>query len=107
MIGEMRHRLTLQTRLRTADGAGGFTESWQDAAENPQVWAAIETVGAGESVSHRKTGMTATHRIFLYYRADITADMRLTDGSVAYDIVAVLDRGMRKEYLEVVATRES
>lgn len=107
MIGQMRHRLTVQKRVRTADGAGGYSEIWQDLAENPHVYAAITTLSAGEALRGRKTDSLATHRIVLHYRADITADMRLTGGGAVYDITAVLDRGMRKEYLEVLATSEN
>ncbi len=106
MIGDLRHRLSLQSRSRVPDGAGGFTETWADVAAHPVVYAAIRAVGGTEALRAGQLQGTTTYRLLLRYREDINADMRLSDGAGHYDIIAVLDRDGRKQYLEVTATRQ-
>lgn len=104
MIGAMKHRLTLQARQRVADGAGGYSETWADIADEPIVYAAIETLGAAEVYRQQQISAAATHRLLIRYRADVTPDMRLCGEAGVFDITGVLDRHHRKEYLEVLAT---
>lgn len=106
MIGDFRHILTLQSRTRLDDGAGGFSESWTDVAADPLVYAAVRAVGGGEALRAGQRQSVTTYRITMRYRADVTADMRLTDGVHFYNIVAALDRDGRRQYLEVTATSE-
>lgn len=100
MIGAMRHQLTLQQRVTTADGAGGYAEGWQDVAI---LYAAIEDIGGRIDVRGMQERHVVSHRLIMHYRAGVTPAMRLLSPDKSYDIVAVLDRGNRKAYLEVLA----
>lgn len=104
MIGNMRHLLTIEHRVRVADDSGGFSESWQSLPQDAQVWAAIETLSGRQILRAGQLQPAATHRLHLHYRQGLSPGMRLTGEGVCYDITAVLDRDNRKQYLEVMAT---
>jgi SPP1 family predicted phage head-tail adaptor len=107
MIGKMRHRLTLQEKIRTADGGGGFLHSWENITAQPVVYAAIETLPLREAMAFRQVSARATHKIHLHYRQDITTEMRLISDTKVYHILSVADPGETQTYLEILAESRS
>lgn len=107
MIGDMRHRATLQQQVRTPDGGGGFTETWQDLATVPAVYADIVPLSGAEQLRHHQLASTVTHRITIRYRSDVTAAMRLSSGGKIYNITSVTDKGGLGTLLEIMATVEA
>jgi len=59
-IAEMRERVTLQSPMRAADGAGGADVSWTDAAI---VWAKVEEGAGGERLTGERLAAQAAHQI--------------------------------------------
>jgi SPP1 family predicted phage head-tail adaptor len=108
MIADLKHRVTIQQPVLTPDGAGGFAESWQNIPAAPDVYAAITPVNSGEQLKFGQLEATATHRIIIRYRTDITPSMRLvdTDGTV-YTLNSVADQAGLKRYLVLAATVRS
>lgn len=93
---DLRHRIVIETAVRTQDGAGGAVLDWQPVAN---VWAAIWTRSANESVAHDHKSGTATHDIWMRYRRDVTPDMRLRFGARVFDILGVIDVDDRHRWL--------
>ena len=84
----MKHRVTLRRQVLTPDGAGGFSESWQDVTT---VYAAITPAAAGEQLKYGQIEATTTHHIVMRYCTDITPGMTLVDeAGVTYAITSVL-----------------
>lgn len=102
-VGKQRLLLTLQEQTLTSDGGGGFSASWADVAEQPQIHVEIEALSGGEKFINRQIAFRATHRISMRYRADIDATMRLTDGPAIYGILSVLDPDGQQRSLSVIA----
>ncbi|MBL29557.1 MAG: hypothetical protein CMM50_18660 [Rhodospirillaceae bacterium] len=84
MIGRLDARVTLQTVERTADGEGGFSESWSDAAT---LWARVRPVAAPLEVSGAQPRHPATIRVTLRHGATVDCGMRLVHEGTAYRIV--------------------
>ncbi len=103
MIGRLRERLTVQREIRTPDSSGGFAVSWQDIPADPEVFAEIAPLTFREELRFRQIATRATHRIIIRHRVDITTDMRLTDGTRIYNIISLLPRDSRLEYLVIIA----
>jgi head-tail adaptor len=85
-IGQLRHRLDVDNPTQTADGDGGYTESWV-AATPPEVWAAV--VPATASIIERQVGNmidAPIHQmVTCRYHAGISTRSRLTfDGRTLY-----------------------
>ena len=102
-VGMLRHRVRIQESVLSSDGAGGFTEAWQDVADTPEVSAAITVMSTSEQLRFYQQEVTVTHRLVLRYRDDLNPGMRLLRGNMAYDIVSAADRDGRQEYLEILA----
>ena len=104
MIGSLKRRVTLQGAVRTPDGSGGFTETWQSIASAPNVYAAIAPLSGSEQLRFHQLETTVTHRIVIRYRNDVTPALRITDGTTIYNITSVTDMGGLGAYLELLAT---
>lgn len=108
MIADMKYRVTIQQVVLTPDGAGGFSESWQNLATAPVVYASITPAAAGEQMKYGQTEATTTHHIVMRYRTDVTPGMILIDeDAVTYAIVSVADQNGAKIYLEILAAVKS
>jgi SPP1 family predicted phage head-tail adaptor len=108
MIADMKYRVTIRQPVLTTDGAGGFSESWQNLATAPVVYAAITPVSAGEQLKYGQIEATTTHRIVIRYRTDITPGMILIDeDAVTYNIISVAAQNGAKVYLELLTAVKS
>ncbi len=88
---KLRHRLTLQEKVTTQDGASGaWVTAWQDVvADLP---ASIEPLSAREFITAQQMESKVTARVVLRASTPITHDMRLIDKqtSQVYNIEGVL-----------------
>ena len=88
-IAELRERIKIQSLSRTADGIGGWNESWSDVAE---VWAKIQPVSASERYFSQRIEMNTSHKITIRWMDGITAEMR-----IAYQDRIFQINGIRRE----------
>ncbi len=95
-IGSLRERVTLQSPLRTPDGAGGAEVSWTAGAT---LWAKVETRGGGEAFASERLAAHARFRVTIRHRAGVTAEMRLLWGGRALAISALGDPDGRRRFL--------
>ena len=98
-IGDLRHRIELQSVTRTADGMGGFTESW---ATVSTVWAAIWPNAAKEVLENQQLGLNVTHRIRIRYHATVTAAWRIKFGTRYFNIVSILNPNEQNRLLDLI-----
>ena len=99
MIGDLRHRITIQYQVKVPDGLGGFTVTWTDAAT---VWAAIWPVSASEAVQAQQAAMTITHRIRIRYRAVMKAEWRIAYAGMYFNIVSIIDPNTAHRWLDLM-----
>ncbi len=95
-IGKLRHRLTLESPARTADGGGGADLAWTEIATVP---AAIEEMGGGESVSADRISGKRQVIVTIRHREDIAPAMRFRLGSRLLAIRAAIDPEGRRKHL--------
>lgn len=95
--GDLRRRVTIERPERTSDGAGGSTIAWQEVAV---VWAAIWSRSADENFTLDRVAGTATHDVWIRYRAGIRPDMRIRFGSRIFDILGAIDVEDRGAWLK-------
>lgn len=95
--GDLRHRIAIERPERTSDGAGGSTTEWMTVAE---VWAAIWSRSADEDFTLDRVAGTATHDVWIRYRADVQPDMRIRFGTRLFDILGAIDVEDRGAWLK-------
>ena len=99
-IGDLRHRLALQSALETPDGGGGVTRAWAFVAE---VWGAVHPLGGDESVEADGLKGRVSHEIWIRFRSGVTPEMRFALGARVFEIRAVMDAGERHRFLRCLA----
>ena len=87
-IGDLRHKIELQSFTSVADGMGGFTETW---AKVNYVRAAIWPVSAKEMIQAGAPTMTITHRIRIRYYEDLTPAWRILFGTRYFSIESIIN----------------
>jgi SPP1 family predicted phage head-tail adaptor len=92
--GDLDQRVTLQNRVTVPDGGGGYETSWSDTGT---IWAKVEPLGAAESLVAQQSESIVRYQIWVRWRPDLAADMRLIWRGKTFDIVGVADAGPRVE----------
>jgi len=97
-IGDLRHRITLQSMTKVADGMGGWDVTW-----NPEmtVWASIWPVSANEIIQANAISMVISHRIRIRYRL-IESSWRIKHGDKYYAIVSIINPNMANRQLDLM-----
>jgi SPP1 family predicted phage head-tail adaptor len=103
IIARLRHRLTLEAPQETPDGTGGVTRNWIALA---QLWAAIEPLGAGDSIIADKRVARLTHRVMLRKRNDLSLNHRFRFGARSFAIRTLRDAAEDGRFLECLVEEE-
>ncbi len=96
---ELRHSVTLQREMPSTDAGGGHALVWTDVA---RLRAAIEPLRGGERLAAGQVEAAVTHRVTLRYRSGVTAAMRLLVRGRPLQIRAVVNRGERNRWLDLL-----
>lgn len=97
---QLRHRITLQSPVSTADTYGGYSLSWTDIAT---VWAQIIPETGGESLQHGRLLVTQSLKIRIRYLDGIHSDCRILFEDRKFGIRAVINERERNEMLILFA----
>jgi SPP1 family predicted phage head-tail adaptor len=87
-IAALRDRLTLEQPVRTPDGGGGASLTWEPVAE---LWAHMRPISGDERLRHDQIAGRLTHEVWLRHRPGVVPAMRFRQGARIYEIVAVLE----------------
>jgi len=94
--GAMSARLVLERPVELADGQGGVAVSFEAVGS---LWARIEPLGENREERAGSDLVTLTHRVWLRFRADIAAGMRLRKGERVFVIRSLRDPDEGGRYL--------
>lgn len=92
MIGELDRRATLQAKVLTPDGGGGYAESWQTFGS---MWVKISPIAATDAFGPDALESRVRHRLTLRRRSDLAAGQRVLVGARTFRVHALLDEGPR------------
>ena len=104
----LNRKLVLEAPQQTADGAGGFTETWVPLGT---LWAAVQPGSGSDAQSAELSVSTVSFRITVRAAPDgapsrPVAGQRFVDGARVYGILAVAEAGARAQYLTCFAREE-
>jgi SPP1 family predicted phage head-tail adaptor len=94
-FARLRHRVTIEVATHTADGSGGFVETWTPLAE---AWAEIVPGSGSERLDADRFAGRVTHQIVMRHRSDLSAGCRLRRGERLFHVHAVIDVGERRRW---------
>ncbi|MEZ5691488.1 MAG: phage head closure protein [Rickettsiales bacterium] len=104
ITSRLRYRITLQQDMGVADGAGGYTENWQDVAV---LWA--EIVPAGNKLKGREKFFAGQiqsenmYRITIRHRDGIANNMRIIFAGKMFNIKSVVSFNEIDGTMEILA----
>lgn len=101
--GRLRHRVTIEALgARTPDGEGGYTQPW---ATFKTVRAEYEPFSGSEQMEAMQMQGSATGRFRIWYRSDVTPDMRIRMGDRLFAIIAPPSSpGEKREITEIMVS---
>ena len=103
LAGRLNQRIVLQQSVRTSDGAGGASVTWQDIAT---LWAEIIAIRSTETFTHDKLEPNNIYVVTMRYRADITTKMRFMLGSRILLITGIRNVDEEKQILKIDVREE-
>ena len=104
MIGELRDKVTLRRKAETADGMGGFTETWSDMGT---AWAKVTSVRGKELMEALQLQGELTHKVFMRYRADVDEANQITWRGRTLKIVSPPIILGHDQWLEILCKEET
>ncbi len=106
IVGPLRHRVTLQTRIAAGLPTGdlGADFSW---AEIDTVWASVMALGGAQAEIAGRPQSDARYAVTIRYTSAVAADDRMLWRGEAYDITAVQDPDGRQQWLTLECTRHA
>lgn len=99
--GKLRTMVAIEQPTETRTAGGALTTTWSTLAN---VWAGIFPRSGRERYMAAKVTAEGDTSIFIRYRTDVTAKMRVNAAGVIYNIGAVLDIENRHVQLELICT---
>lgn len=96
--GMLREPVTVQRKLLTPDGMGGQVIQWVNLYTTR---AHVAPLSGREALQAMQLQASITHRVYMRYRADLTAADRLLMRGQPLQIRAVLNLEMRDRWLEL------
>lgn len=102
--GELRHKITIESRTNSQDAYGAVTETW---ATHVTAWASIEPVTAKEYFEQGKVIGEVTTKITIRYQSGITSLMRVAWGSKIYGIIMVGNTAERNKEIMLLCKEVS
>jgi SPP1 family predicted phage head-tail adaptor len=99
VIGNLDQRASLQAKVLTPDGGGGYAESWQTFAT---AWVSVLPIGASDTFGPDVLESRVRHRLTLRRRTDVTAGQRVLVGARSFKVHALLDEGARTETMTLL-----
>jgi len=99
-IGQMRHLVTIQSTSNSADGGGGYTQSWSTVEA---VYAAIKPASGRESYRQGQIQDDTTHEITIRHRA-MNANYRISFDSRLFNIKSIKNIDERNRYMVLSCT---
>ena len=102
-VGQLRHRIKLQSPVSTPDAeyGGAVPPSW---ADEDEVWAAIEPLRGRTYFAAAQANAELTHKVTIRYRAGLLPSWRVLFGERALSIVSVINPEERNRWLELMCT---
>ncbi len=97
-----RHQIVVQTPSPVSNSYGGPQVTW---ATLHTVWGKIEPIDGGEELEAGSVVQKNKYLVRMWYRSDITTELRLTNTGRTFQIESVVNVDERNQKLELICYR--
>jgi SPP1 family predicted phage head-tail adaptor len=104
VTGELRERVTFQSKTPTSDNRGGRAQAWSTAIAD--VAARVDVDPDTEAIQAEQLTTTSRYRVTVRYRSSITSRMRVLWRGLTLQITSVRNADPRREWLELHCAME-
>ena len=98
-VNNYRSRIGIYKRVLTANGFGGFTQTW---SKVDTVWCEVSPLSTNETMRYQQVWPTASNSIKMRYRKDVTTDYRLFYRNRFYNVLSVVNVDNLDDELEIL-----
>lgn len=107
--GQLRDRILIEDQVTTINSSGEHVTNWEavdfSASGDGKFWASILPLSARELVAAETIKSEVKARIVMRYNANVTAKMRITEGSTIYNIAGIIrDNETGREWMTLQVT---
>lgn len=95
--GNLRHKITLQAPAGGCDDP--YSAKWNDVCT---VYASVMPLKGRELWEAQAAQSLIDHRVVIRYRAGVRRNMRVVFGNRIFDILYIIDKGERHEWLQLM-----
>ena len=99
-IGQLKHRIELQSKALTPDGTDDYTEAYTTVAT---IWARVDPIAGGRMIDGVQDVERVTHRFIIRYRSDQADWQYVLFKSRRFLIRTVMNQDEDSRYLEIMA----
>ena len=85
-IGDLNHKITIQSATLASDSMGGYTKTW---ATVDSVWSKKTQHRSNEAVQAMSNTGVSVYNYRIRYRSDVTTSSRILDGTTYLNIIGV------------------
>ena len=100
-IGDLRHRVIIQSSTETADAHGQMIPTWTDEAK---VSASVEPLTQRELFQAGQVNSNINHRVLMRHRDGMTTKKRILFGSRTFNIESALNPEERNKELVLLCS---
>ncbi len=103
MIGNLRHRITLQKPVIIKDSIGQEVEEWREVAT---VWASVEPLSGKEYFNAQQVNSEISNKIIIRYINDLSSQWVVQFGDRIFNILSVINFEERNIYLQLLCSEK-
>lgn len=103
MIGNLRHRITLQKPVIIKDSIGQEVEEWQEVAT---VWASVEPLSGKEYFNAQQVNSEISTKVIIRYIESLSSQWVVQFGHRIFNILSVINFEERNIYLQLLCSEK-
>ncbi|MDD2839741.1 MAG: phage head closure protein [Rickettsiales bacterium] len=100
LVDRLNKRIKIQSKVKMADGFGGYSEIWSDLKT---LWAEIKPISNAENFEANQIGEKTSFIITIRYFDLLTTQQRIKYGERIFNIVGVINPLENNQIIEIAA----
>lgn len=100
LLDRLNKRITIQSKTKTSDGLGGYSEIWSNLKT---LWAEIKPISNSNNFETNQIEEKITHIITVRYYNSLTTQHRIKYGDRIFNIIGIINPLENNQTMEITA----